>query len=83
MFFIVPVTDSPSNPTPMGIIPYRTSTVDVTSSTIYLVNYIFFVSAIPDGTNLTFSITVTPSIYFPNITINSTLPDVSKPRVLV
>lgn len=59
MFFIVPVTDSPSNSTPMGIIPYRTSIVDVTSSTIYLINYIFFVSAIPDGTNLTFSITVT------------------------
>lgn len=41
VFFIVPVTDSPSNPIPMGITSYRTSTVGVISSTIYLVNYIF------------------------------------------
>lgn len=67
----------------MGIISYRTSTVDVISCTIYLVDYFFFVSASPDDTNLTFSITVTPSIYFPNITINSALPDVPNPRVLV
>ncbi|XP_021046862.1 putative maltase-glucoamylase-like protein FLJ16351 [Mus pahari] len=31
----IPVTDSTSDPIPMGSTPYRTSTADVTSSTIY------------------------------------------------
>ncbi|GAB1290724.1 hypothetical protein APTSU1_000595400 [Apodemus speciosus] len=65
----------------MGSIPYRTSTTDITRSTIYSDKIIFFsVSAILDGTNSTLCTTVTPyTIHFPNITINSTPPDVPNP----
>lgn len=65
----------------MGSIPYRTSTANIISSTIYSGKITFFsMSATCDGTNSTFSTTVTHyTKHFPNITINYTLPDVPYP----